>query len=384
MRFIHTSDWHLGRLFHGKHLTQDQSYVLEEFYQVVKDTKPNAILIAGDIYDRAVPPIEAVELLDDTLARLLLDQKIPVIMIAGNHDSAQRIGFGSKLLAGQGLYVTGQLTNPLKPVVLTDSFGDVYFMPFTYAEPSLVRSVYQRDEWLDFDGAMKFLVQQSLQKIPQGVRKVALAHAFIAGGQESESERPLSVGGSSNVSAGSFAAFDYTALGHLHNSQQAGGKEICYSGSLMKYSFDEANQTKGINIVDMDRSGQLEIERISLKPKYDVCKVSGYFADILQNREKYPIQDDYMMVSLKDRQAILDVHGQLEKIYPNLMQIERPYLNIGGELAKERLDYRTKTELQLFDDFFRQMTDLELSQEQKQTFATNLDELLLKAREGKS
>ena len=143
MRFIHTSDWHLGRLFHGKHLTQDQSYVLEQFYQVVKDTKPDAILIAGDIYDRAVPPIEAVELLDDTLARLLLDQKIPVIMIAGNHDSAQRIGFGSKLLAGQGLYVTGQLTNPLTPVVLTDSFGDVYFMPFTYAEPSLVRSVYQ-------------------------------------------------------------------------------------------------------------------------------------------------------------------------------------------------------------------------------------------------
>lgn len=383
MRFIHTSDWHLGRLFHGKHLTEDQAYVLEEFHHVLRETKPDAVIIAGDLYDRAVPPTDAVELLDDTLSKILLDQKIPVIMIAGNHDSPERVGFGSRLLAGQGLHVTGALERDQEPVVLSDAYGAVYFLPFAYAEPALVRNVFGESAVPDHDAAMRFLVRDRLKRVPEKSRKVAIAHAFIAGGQESESERPLSVGGSSNVGGDVFAPFDYTALGHLHNAQKAGAETIRYAGSLLKYSFDEVNHQKGINLVELGGDGVVTVEAVRLTPKHDVRKIEGNFDDILADRVRYPSSDDYILASLLDSRAILDVHGQLEQIYPNLMQIERPFLNRGGTLAKTREDYRKKSESQLFADFFVQMTGAPLTDAQRIAFDGSLEAMLASEREAK-
>lgn len=381
MRFIHTSDWHLGRLFHGKHLTEDQAYVLEDFHRAVKEYRPDAILIAGDLYDRAVPPTEAVELLDDTLAKLILQAKVPVVMIAGNHDSPQRVNFGSRLLAQQGLYVVGTLTQQTKPIVLSDKEGDVYFMPFTYAEPSLVRNVFKRTELDSHESAMQFLVQQSLTQMPRNARKVAIVHAFIAGSSESESERPLSVGGSSNIASKVFNAFNYTALGHLHNAQTAGAEQIRYAGSLLKYSFDEANHKKGIYIVDMDKAGAIELEKVALRTRHDVKVVEGYFDDILANRIKYPYTEDYVSVKLLDQVPILDVHGQLETIYSNLMQIERPNLVVEGKLQKPEGDHRQLSERALFDSFFKQMTGTEMTAEESQVFGESLDELMQQERE---
>ena len=383
MRFIHTADWHLGRIFHGHHLTEDQAYVLKEFEYIVKDSKAEAILVAGDIYDRAVPPIEAVELLDETLSHLLLDLEVKVIMIAGNHDSAQRIGFASRLLKDRGLFVKGVLDSKLEPVVLEDAFGPVYFMPYTYAEPVFVRDVFNQEDLIDFDMATAYVVKQGLSHLPADGRKVALAHAFIAGGVVTDSERPLSVGGSSNVRAAHFKPFNYTALGHLHNPQRAGAENIRYSGSLMKYSFDEAGQEKGVYLVDMDEKGSVSIEKAVLHPQRDVCRVRGFFDELLQDRKKYPVTEDYMLVELLDMEAILDVRGQLETIYPNLMQIERPNWNVGGELAKERIDYRAKSEIELFGDFFQQMTGNTITEEQEKVFRKNVDELFAQEREAK-
>lgn len=384
MRFIHTSDWHLGRLFHGRHLTDDQAYILEQFHDVIKETKPDALIIAGDIYDRSVPPTEAVELLDDTLAKILLDAKVPVMMIAGNHDSPERVGFASKLLAGQGLHVTGTLEKLLHPVVLEDDYGKVYFMPFTYAEPALVRHVFADAKLESHDIAMEFLIKQSLRYIPENARKVAIAHTFIAGGLESESERPLSVGGTSQVRSSLFAPFHYTALGHLHNSQRAGNEKIRYSGSLLKYSFDEANQKKGLNLVELDKDGTIKIEMISLTPKHDVRVVEGYFKDILANREIYPVSEDYVSVNLLDTMPILDVHGQLEKVYQNLMQIERPNLMVDGKLQKPNGDHRKMSETELFDSFFEQMTGEHLTEVQRKVFHEHLDALFQAEREVKA
>jgi len=383
LRFIHTADWHLGRIFHGHHLTEDQAYVLKEFEYIVKDSKAEAILVAGDIYDRAVPPIEAVELLDETLSHLLLDLEVKVIMIAGNHDSAQRIGFASRLLKDRGLFVKGVLDSKLEPVVLEDAFGPVYFMPYTYAEPVFVRDVFNQEDLIDFDMATAYVVKQGLSHLPADGRKVALAHAFIAGGVVTDSERPLSVGGSSNVRAAHFKPFNYTALGHLHNPQRAGAENIRYSGSLMKYSFDEAGQEKGVYLVDMDEKGSVSIEKAVLHPQRDVCRVRGFFDELLQDRKKYPVTEDYMLVELLDMEAILDVRGQLETIYPNLMQIERPNWNVGGELAKERIDYRAKSEIELFGDFFQQMTGNTITEEQEKVFRKNVDELFAQEREAK-
>lgn len=382
MRFIHTSDWHLGRLFHGKHLTEDQAYILEQFLDLVAEVKPTAIIIAGDIYDRAVPPIEAVELLDNIISQILLKYNVPIIMIAGNHDSSERLGFASKILANHGLHVYGNLTSDVEPVILEDEAGPVYFVPFTYAEPALVRALYQNEQLVSHELCMQFLVEQALAKVPAGVRKVAIAHGFIAGSLESESERPLSVGGSSNIGSDVFKEFNYTALGHLHNSQTAGKNNIRYSGSLLKYSFDEYAQEKGINIVDLTIDGEVKISKRSLKPRYDVQKIRGKFAEILHDDIKFPCSEDYMAVIIEDDMPILDVHGQLEKKYPNLMQVERLNL-LQGEMVKSQEDYRNKSEKELFATFFEQMTGSKLAQEESQELNITLEELLAHEREAK-
>lgn len=381
MRFLHTSDWHLGRIFHGVHLTSDQAHILDQFFYLVRDTKPDAVVIAGDIYDRAVPPTEAVNLLDDTLSRLLLDLKVPVIAIAGNHDSPERLGFGNRLLSRQGLHVVGQLPGQLAPVVINDSHGPVYFLPLTYAEPALVRERFGNDSAIDHQTAIELMIKQALANVPAQVRTVAVAHAFIAGGEESESERPLSVGGSSMVSAKVFSPFNYTALGHLHNSQQAGGDNIRYSGSLLKYSFAEAGHRKGINLVELDEQGHAEVEVVSLSPRRDVRCIDGFFKDLLNGPQNTESPDDYIMVTLRDSSPILDARGQLQAVYPNVLHIDLPRLNTGGNLRGPQGDHRRLGETQLFSTFFEQMTGETLNNEQAAGLAQIIDEVYRQNRE---
>jgi len=382
LRFIHTADWHLGRLFHGQHLTEDQAGLLEEFLHVVTDVRAEAVIIAGDVYDRAVPPTEAIELFDEILAKLLLEKKIPVLYIAGNHDSAQRLGFASRILQQQGLFVRGQLVNALEPVCLQDAYGPVYFQLYPYMEPSLVRAVFQEEGLMDFDAATGYAVAQGRERIPAGKRCVAVAHAFLAGGQTTESERPLMVGGSSNVSPAHFRAFHYTALGHLHNPQQAGAANIRYSGSLMKYSFDECGQKKGVVIVDLDEAGQAATKFLPLVPKHDLQSISGYFDELLQDRQKYPKSEDYVQVELLDTAAILDVHNRLREIYPNLMQIERPNLNRTGNLSAQEPMQRKQSEEELFGSFFSDMTGEKLDEEETRVLQQNVEDVFRRMREG--
>lgn len=381
MRFLHTSDWHLGRIFHGVHLTNDQAYILDQFYDLVRDIRPDVIVIAGDIYDRAVPPTEAVNLLDDTLSRLLLDVKVPIVAIAGNHDSPERLGFGNRLLARQGLHLIGQLPGQIEPVIIHDSYGPVYFLPLTYAEPALVRERLTNPNATDHQLAMEAMLSNVMSKVPPKARTVAVAHAFIAGGEESESERPLSVGGSSMVSANLFAPFHYTALGHLHNSQQAGGDTIRYSGSLLKYSFAEAGQRKGINLVEIDQEGKTTVEVVSLTPRRDVRCIDGLFKDLMAGHHESDNLDDYIMVTLRDSSPILDVRGQLASVYPNLLHIEYPRLDTSGELRGPQADHRRLAEGELFSSFFDQMTGNGLTAEQAAEFGKVVDEIYRQNRE---
>lgn len=381
MRFLHTSDWHLGRIFHGIHLTEDQAYLLDQFLALVQDSKPEAIVIAGDIYDRAVPPTEAVELLNDVLSRLILDYRIPVIVIAGNHDSPERLGFGNKLLAQQGLHVFGPLTGKTSSVVLEDEYGPVHFVPLTYAEPSVVRERLQEPEALDHEHALNIMVHHALRQISEAHRKVAVAHAFISGGSVSESERPLSVGGSSMVSAEIFKPFNYTALGHLHNSQKVGSDFIRYPGSLFKYSFSEANQAKGINLVELNAQGQARIESIPLTPRRDVRILEGYFKQILEGADSLGNKDDYLQIVLKDTDPILDPIGQLRAVFPNVLAIERPYITNTGNLLGLEADHRKLTEKELFASFFEQMTGQTLNADQESELVKVLDEVFRDVRE---
>lgn len=385
MRFIHTADWHLGRLFHGASLTDDQALLLDQLVDLARDAKPDVVLVAGDVYDRAVPPPDAVQALDDALSRLVLDLKVPVVLIAGNHDSPGRLNFGSRLLAGRRLYVTGHLPPQCAPLVLEDGHGPVHFYSIPYAEPSTVRQCLECPEITGHNAAMAAVLDRVRAAHPASARSVVIGHAFVAGGRECESERPLSVGGAGTVDAGCFSGFHYTALGHLHCPQVLGDRgTVRYCGSLMKYSFDESDQTKSVHLVEMDGSGVCRCETIALRPRREVRRVAGLMADLLSGAPGDGSKDDYLEVMLLDAGPVLDSMGRLRDVYPNVLHIRRPEQADGATPASDRPNVRVMDDAQLFKAFYAHVTSGELTGEQEAAFVHIVDELRRREREGAS
>jgi DNA repair protein SbcD/Mre11 len=380
VRILHTSDWHLGRIFHGVHLTEDQSYILNELIHLIKDSKIDAILVAGDIFDRSVPPVEAVNLLDEIMSKIVLDLKIPTVMIAGNHDSPDRIHFGSRLMGASKLSITGRYKRDVRPVVIEDNFGEVNFYSLPYAEPAAIRDQMENEDIHTHDEAMFRAVGSIKDNMNKNKRNVLISHTFAAGGEASESERPLSIGGSSVVDASYFMEFNYVALGHLHRPQRVGSDNIRYSGSLMKYSFSEATQKKSIPIIDMDAKGNISIENIVLKPKRDLRCLDGYLEDILKGPQGGENREDYIMVTLKDEGAILDAMGKVRSVYPNCLHIERPQLTLSSNLCGADSNFKKMSITDLFSSFFKQVTDTEISQEQTTVFQDVLNKYNNKLR----
>jgi DNA repair protein SbcD/Mre11 len=378
VRLLHTADWHLGRLFHGTHLTDDQAHLLAQFIDLVADQRPDAILISGDIYDRSVPPVEAVELLNETLCQIIVDYDIPILVIAGNHDNPARLEFLSKLLSRQGLYLFGTLASCDEPVALEDEHGTVTFFSAPYCEPVEVRDHLGDDSVQCFDSAMGSLV--GTYRI--NGRSVLLAHAFVSGGSVTESERPLNVGGAETVSVSHFDPFSYVALGHLHQPQAFNNSRVRYSGSLMKYSFSEANQRKSVSMVEIDATGGVRIEELTLTPRRDLRVISGYLNDLLQNPDDFGPRNDYLMANLLDEGAVYDAMGRLREVFPNLMHLERSNLFTDDAGRRSVSDIAGKDDLELFNDFMQAMTGKEMSAEQSRSFLSVVDEVRRDEREG--
>lgn len=355
MRFLHTADWHLGRLFHGHSLIEDQAWALDRFVELVRDTRPDAVLVAGDIYDRAVPPAEAVSLLDDTLARIVLGEGVPVVLIAGNHDSPERIGFGSRLLAGGGLTVAGRSAAEVVQAGFEDAHGRVIVHALPYTEPAVARDVLAADV-PDHATAMRELCARARAAHPPGARGVLLAHAFVIGGTESESERPLSVGGSGAVPATCFDGFDYVALGHLHRPQSVGEARIRYSGSLLKYSLSEAEHEKSVSLVEIAAQGEVTIEAIPLGARHDLRRIEGELAALIAAGHDDPAREDYVFATLTDPGALLDPVARLREVYPNVLGCERTVLLTAGGGNVARAHRRELDVSALFGDFFHEVT----------------------------
>ena len=381
MRLMHTSDWHLGRILHGVHLTEDQAHVLDQFVALVQDSQVDAVLIAGDVYDRAVPPPEAVALLDESLARLVRGLQVPVLIIAGNHDSPTRLAFASRLLEDQGLHVVGALPSTPRCIVIRDQHGPVYVYALPYAEPAVVRASLANSALYDHETAMQALLTQVRAAHPDGARAVLMTHAFVLGGAESESERPLSVGGAGTVPATCFAGFHYVALGHLHRPQTVGAAAIHYAGSLLKYSFAEANHTKSVSLVDIDAYGRCTVERIPLTPRREVRCLTGTLAEILTGPQAGESRDDYLMVTLLDREPILDAMGKLRSVYPNVLHLIRPQLTPTGDGYSQRGDHRRLSDVELFNAFFEQMTGERLNPAQAEAYTAVIETLRQGERE---
>lgn len=364
MKFIHTADWHLGKLVHGIYMTEDQREVLKQFVKVVEEEKPDAVIIAGDLYDRSVPPIEAVELLDSILFQINVELKVPIIAIAGNHDSAERLSFGSSWYRHSHFYVTGKVSEQFRPIQL----GGVNFYSVPYAEPGTIRHLLGKDGITSHQEAMKHIIGKIEETLTPNEPNVFIGHAFVLGGTSSDSERTLSVGGSGCVTQDLFAPFDYTALGHLHSPDAIKHDKIFYSGSLLKYSFSEAKQRKSIQIVEMNTDGSFAIRYRSLQPKQDLRELIGYLDELLDPSyyEKERIHD-YLSVTLLDEGSVLDPIGKLRQVYPNVLHLER---KTAQRDSKNRVvipgaGKEKKTELELFEQFYQDMTSDEFTPEKK-------------------
>lgn len=359
MRFLHSADWHLGRTLHGTSLLEDQTWVLDEFVRLAAEVRPHAVLLAGDIFDRAVPPVAAVRLLDSVLTRLVRELGIAVVMIAGNHDGPDRLAFGAELLSGSGLKVRGALDDA-DPVLLHDEHGAVAIHALPFADPLLARAAFSAEgeaaaEIDSHQAALALQLARARRRQPAGVRSVVLAHAFVAGGEECESERALAVGGSGAVATSLFDGFDYVALGHLHRAQQVGEARLHYAGSLLKYSFDEAQHRKSVNLVELAADGSCQVERIALPVRRDLRILDGELDALLAAAADDPARDDYVLARLRDRGALLDAMGKLRQVYPNALAIERPGL-FGEGRAGDASDYRGIRVQDLFASFHQQTT----------------------------
>lgn len=380
MKFIHTADWHLGKLVHGVYMTKDQRDVLEQFVQVVAEEKPDAVVIAGDLYDRSVPPTEAVDLLDEILFKINVELKTPIVSIAGNHDSAERLSFGSSWYKHSQFYLSGKLAADPEPIQIEG----VNFYIIPYAEPGIVRELFQDDSIHSHQDAMKRVVGRIEESINPNEPNVFVGHAFVLGGKTSDSERVLSVGGSGCVGVELFAPFSYTALGHLHSPDAIRHETVKYSGSLLKYSFSEAKQRKSISIIEMNPNGTFSERRRSLVPTHDVREIEGYLDELLDppfyEKQK---TDDYLKVTLLDEGALLDPINKLRQIYPNVLHLERKLDLTDMQKRKSFITGQTekKSELELFEQFYREMTTSEFTEEKKQIMAGVIDKVLMEEGE---
>lgn len=332
MRFLHTADWHLGKLLHGEHLTAEQRGLLRQLCTIVDEESPDVVLMAGDVYDRSVPPSDAVELLDDALCELVLELDTPVVAIAGNHDSPDRLDFGSRILRGQGLHVFSKLRAEPGLVTIEDEHGPVHIAGLPYAEPPQARHVFDDPDLQTHDDVVAAQTEAARAACPDGERAIAVAHVFAQGGEPADSERPLAVGGAETVHVSRFDGFDYVALGHLHRRQQVGAPHIQYSGSLMKYSFDETGHDKSVHLVEMDAEGDCSVDRIPLTPERDLRRVEGTLSEIQENPAPDENAQDYVWVTLENDGPVVDAMSRIRETYPNALHVEHPYRREEGRL----------------------------------------------------
>ena len=369
MKFIHLSDLHLGKRLHETSFIEDQQAILKQILEIIDQETPHGVLIAGDVYDKSVPSAEAVQLFDSFLAELA-KRKLQVFVISGNHDSAERIAFGAKIMDGAGIHLSPVYNGEVLATSLTDDFGvlNVYMLPFV--KPSHVRRFYETEKIESYTDAVKVAIDK--MNVDNTKRNLLITHQFVTGARRSESEE--SVGGTDNVDATVFEKFDYVALGHLHGPQNCAGSRIRYSGTPLKYSFAETNDTKSVTVVTLNEKGaELEVRTVDLKPVRDMKKIRGKFEDLIcaENRT-----DDYVQITLTDEDDIANAMSRLQVVYKNALELRydnartRASATILGENAVEE-----KTAFELFAQFFAERNNAEMSEKQSGYVKTLIEKI---------
>lgn len=353
MKILHTSDLHIGKRINGYTMLDDQRYILQQIVNIAESEKPDAMILAGDIYDKTIPSGEAVALFDEFLVGLSR-LHVPLFIISGNHDSQERLAFASRIMKESGVYVSPVYDGKITPVILSDEWGEVAFYLLPFVKPSMVQHYATTEEDLaSYDAAMHYVVAQ--MGVNKGRRNVLVAHQLVTGAERSDSE-DLVIGGVDNVDGSVFECFDYVAFGHLHRPQWCGRKTLRYSGSPLKYSFSEVNDKKSLTMVEIKEKGDVEVKEICLTPKYDWHDLKGSYEELTlrSNYEQTPFQEDYVRITLTDEDDIPDGMRKLQTIYHRLMELR--YDNrrtraglaaVGGAIEAER-----KSPMELFGELF--------------------------------
>lgn len=375
MKLIHLSDLHLGKRVNEFSMLEDQEYILTKIINIIDEQKPDGVIIAGDVYDKSVPSTEAVELFDDFLVRLA-KRDLKVFVISGNHDSAERIAFGGRLMNKSGIYMSPVFDGKVDPITLTDNYGDVNIYMLPFIKPSNVRRFYPENEIVTYTDAVKTVIDN--MEIDTSKRNILITHQFVTGAVRSESE-DISVGGTDNVDASVFEDFDYVALGHIHRSQKCVSDYIRYSGTPLKYSFSEAKDNKTITVVEMNAKGDITLDFIPLVPKRDMVEIKGTYDELtLKNfYENTTYQDDYIHITLTDEEDIPDVLTKLRVIYKNIMKLD--YDNKRTRTMNEidgAENVKKKTPLEHFSEFYELQNGQPLSEEQTEFVSDIIEQLM--------
>ena len=377
MKLIHLSDLHLGKRVNEYSMLEDQEYILKSIVKIIDDEKPNGVIIAGDVYDKSVPSAEAVSLFDDFLVALA-KRKLDVFVISGNHDSPERIAFGSRIMDAGGIHLSPVYNGTIEPIRLKDEFGDLYVYMLPFVKPANVRRFFEKEDISTYTDAIGCAIKH--MNIDSEKRNVLVTHQFVTGASRSDSEEN-SVGGANNVDATVFDGFDYVALGHLHSPQNCSSDRIRYCGTPLKYSFSEAKDKKSVTVIEMSEKGNISYRLINLIPKHDLIELKGTY-DELTSRSYYQNtswQEDYTHITLTDEEDVPYAIGKLRAIYHRLMKLDydnkrtRSSAEITGASDMER-----KSPFELFSEFYELQNNQPMNEDQN----AYMKELIEKTWEG--
>lgn len=365
---MHLADLHLGKRVNGFSMMEDQEYILNRILEIMEEEQPDGLLIAGDVYDKTIPPAEAVRLMDDFLTAVAA-KHVPVFLISGNHDSAERVAFGHQLMQGSGIWISPVYDGIIRHHTLEDRWGEVNIYLIPFLRPSVVRSFFPDVEIEDYTDALRTIIEDL--QVDTSRRNVVLAHQFVTAAgalPETCDSEQLSVGGLDRVDGSVFSPFDYTALGHLHGPQRVGSETIRYAGSPLKYSFSELHQKKSVTVAELRAKGETEIRQIPLQPRREMIELRGTFEEILEEaRKKGELQTDYYHMILADETDVVDALSRLREYYPNIMLLDYDNRRTRSQKEVEQLDrVEERTPGELFAALYEQQNGQEMDSDRKE------------------
>ena len=372
VKFLHTADWHIGRKLQGKDLLEDQQYVMNDLISKIDETKPDFLIIAGDLYDRSVPSKEATTLLQELLVKINIECNIPIFAISGNHDSRERLAIGEAWFSKHKFYLHTRLNQAFDKITIEDA--DIYLLP--YFEPFEAREHFEDATLTTHNSATKRVIDEIYKNIDMSKTNILVAHTFVSGGLETDSEREISVGTVENVAVEIFEKFDYVALGHLHNPNAIKEERIKYSGSPMAYSFSEATQTKGMRLVELTKEIYTE-EFISLEQKRKLHNISTTYEEVFTKEFQlnFDCKNDYFSMELSGMEGVTDPLPRIKEYYPNTLILKQKRNNNSDIEMKFDKEMLTKSPLELIEGFYNEQTGSELTVGQKQVLVNIIDKV---------